>query len=185
MFTRILVARGICCLVILVSGCQTVSHSNTPIVGDSMSMGPGCGPGGYGAGGGDYANGGYSNQGCTDQGYGGQGYMMDQGYVEGGTMDGGYAMDGSITGCAGSACDGRCGGRCGLAQMQMRMRNRAGNRSHGNHHLASAIGCNHRRCANGSCGGVAGPEMGSVTYPYYTLRGPRDFLMSNPPPIGP
>jgi hypothetical protein len=30
-----------------------------------------------------------------------------------------------------------------------------------------------------------GPPTGAITYPYYTLRGPRDFLMRNPPPIGP
>lgn len=31
----------------------------------------------------------------------------------------------------------------------------------------------------------AGPPVGAVTYPYYTIRGPRDFLMNNPPPLGP
>jgi len=30
-----------------------------------------------------------------------------------------------------------------------------------------------------------GPPTGAVTYPYYTLRGPRDFLVDNPPSIGP
>ena len=39
-----------------------------------------------------------------------------------------------------------------------------------------------------SCGKAlpppAGPPAGSVTYPYYTTRGPRDFLSSNPPSIG-
>lgn len=30
-----------------------------------------------------------------------------------------------------------------------------------------------------------GPPTAAITYPYYTLRGPRDFLQSNPPPIGP
>ena len=31
----------------------------------------------------------------------------------------------------------------------------------------------------------AGPPVGQVAYPYYTTRGPRDFLMCNPPSIGP
>ena len=31
----------------------------------------------------------------------------------------------------------------------------------------------------------AGPAVGGVTYPYYTNRGPRDFLAKNPPSIGP
>ncbi len=29
------------------------------------------------------------------------------------------------------------------------------------------------------------PSMGAVAYPYYTNRGPRDFLNSNPTDIGP
>jgi len=41
------------------------------------------------------------------------------------------------------------------------------------------------------CGGRAeeaftpGPPTGAITYPYYTNRGPRDFLAENPPSIGP
>lgn len=31
----------------------------------------------------------------------------------------------------------------------------------------------------------AGPPTGAVAYPYYTTRGPRDFLAKNPPSIGP
>jgi hypothetical protein len=31
----------------------------------------------------------------------------------------------------------------------------------------------------------AGPPTGQVAYPYYTVRGPRDFLLDNPPSIGP
>ncbi len=31
----------------------------------------------------------------------------------------------------------------------------------------------------------AGPPTGAVAYPYYTTRGPRDFLASDPPSIGP
>ena len=30
-----------------------------------------------------------------------------------------------------------------------------------------------------------GPPVGQVAYPYYSVRGPRDFLRNNPPPIGP
>ena len=32
---------------------------------------------------------------------------------------------------------------------------------------------------------VSGPATGAVTYPYYTVRGPRDFLALDPRPIGP
>ncbi len=31
----------------------------------------------------------------------------------------------------------------------------------------------------------AGPPTGAVAYPYYTTRGPRDFLVNDPPSIGP
>lgn len=31
----------------------------------------------------------------------------------------------------------------------------------------------------------AGPPTGTVAYPYYTTRGPRDFLAKKPPSIGP
>ena len=34
-------------------------------------------------------------------------------------------------------------------------------------------------------GYVSGPPVAQVAYPYYTLRGPRDFLDRNPPSIGP
>lgn len=49
-------------------------------------------------------------------------------------------------------------------------------------------GCGH--CAkygnaqpSGAGGAGAGPAA-QVAYPYYTARGPRDFLMDNPPTIG-
>jgi hypothetical protein len=33
-------------------------------------------------------------------------------------------------------------------------------------------------------GPADGPPAPTVTYPYYTTRGPRDFLLANPPPLG-
>jgi hypothetical protein len=65
------------------------------------------------------------------------------------------------------------------------------------------------RCGRGYCGGCPGPgcnccpfcgcgpsgdqnynfnpgpPVAQTAYPYYTLRGPRDFLLNNPPSIGP
>jgi hypothetical protein len=32
---------------------------------------------------------------------------------------------------------------------------------------------------------AAGPPSAQVVYPYYTVRGPRDFLLDDPPPLGP
>ena len=34
-------------------------------------------------------------------------------------------------------------------------------------------------------GPAAGPQSAAVAYPYYNLRGPRDFLERNPQSIGP
>ena len=47
---------------------------------------------------------------------------------------------------------------------------------HGHGHFA-----HHRGPAYG---GPAGPPTAQVAYPYYTTRGPRDFLLDNPPSIG-
>lgn len=32
--------------------------------------------------------------------------------------------------------------------------------------------------------GAGAPSSAQVAYPYYTTRGPRDFLLNNPPPLG-
>ncbi len=47
-------------------------------------------------------------------------------------------------------------------------------------------------CRGGQLGGgrypphcASGPATGTITYPYYTVRGPRDFLARAPRPIGP
>jgi len=62
--------------------------------------------------------------------------------------------------CGYGACNGRCAGTGGCAP-------------------TCADGC-------GDCGYFnPGPPTGAVTYPYYTVRGPRDFLMKSPSPLGP
>lgn len=54
-------------------------------------------------------------------------------------------------------------------------------------------GCGPGGCAHGGMGGRggmqapiadSGPASGAVTYPYYTTRGPRDFLARSPRAIG-
>ncbi|MCC7083441.1 MAG: hypothetical protein IT427_00360 [Pirellulales bacterium] len=76
-----------------------------------------------------------------------------------------------------------------------------GSCAHANY-VPSCPNCRRCGCACGNCspwpncrdgqqavadqlGGPAGPPCGQVTYPYYTTRGPRDFLRNNPPRIGP
>ena len=41
----------------------------------------------------------------------------------------------------------------------------------------------YRNAASGSQG-AGGAPTAQVAYPYYTVRGPRDFLQANPPSIG-
>jgi hypothetical protein len=76
------------------------------------------------------------------------------------------STDGGYYGSGGECIDGSCygggygpqlGRRCGLQARNM-------------HH-------NFR--------GPHGPPVPQITYPYYTLRGPRDFLADNPPSLGP
>ncbi len=46
----------------------------------------------------------------------------------------------------------------------------------------------HYRGPQSHLGAMPGPAMGppqpTVTYPYYTVRGPRDYFLDNPPTIG-
>ena len=83
------------------------------------------------------------------------------------------SCNGSGCGCCnGAGCDQCGGGACGR--------------------LAERLACGG---CNGLCpnsGGYPeypafnqGPPVGQVAYPYYTVRGPRDFLRNNPPTIGP
>jgi hypothetical protein len=42
----------------------------------------------------------------------------------------------------------------------------------------------YRQGGGANATGVAGPAAAQVASPYYTTRGPRDFLLNNPPTIG-
>ncbi len=57
---------------------------------------------------------------------------------------------------------------------------------------SGACGLPHATCDGGFCNRPYPPGMtpggmpnAMAQYPYYTIRGPRDFLMKNPPSIGP
>jgi hypothetical protein len=95
----------------------------------------------------------------------------------GGCCLSGGCLGGGCMGAACGNCDGcACGGPCSR--------------------LAERVACG--LCC-GPCAGICpnggsypeypafnpGPPTGQVAYPYYTTRGPRDFLMKNPPSIGP
>ena len=84
---------------------------------------------------------------------------------------GGCGLFGSGGGCgdACGSCDG-CAGGGGCLQRGLGM-------------LLDCNGCN--SCGDQHYNFTPGPPVGQVAYPYYTTRGPRDFLMCNPPSIGP
>ena len=74
-------------------------------------------------------------------------------------------------GCPGSGC---CGGGCCVENMCRRM---VGS-------IASGC-CPHSGGYPEMYNFTPSPPVGQVAYPYYTTRGPRDFLQNNPPSIGP
>lgn len=102
--------------------------------------------------------------GCGEIGCGGGGCCYDEGYSCGDSCcgEGGYAGGGPGPGFAGGYAGGPGCANCGY-------------HDHGP-----------RQMANGPEYGFAqGPPSAGVTYPYYTNRGPRDFLAARPRSIGP
>ncbi len=102
--------------------------------------------------------------------------------------------------CRGASCGDACGGGCGpfgtggYGMCDDGCSN--GCLQNGLSKLLDCNGCNGGGCLGGPGGPCnssgdqnynfnAGPPTGQVAYPYYTTRGPRDFLMCNPPSIGP
>lgn len=111
-----------------------------------------------------------------------------------------------------SSCGNNCGGRCGSRSGGSRSGGRfcgCGGQSFsifGSPNCARCGGLRGGQCGrcgvfgifNGRCGGCgnggtphtepfmgpAGPLSGTYAYPYYTIRGPRDFFMANPPSLG-
>lgn len=74
-------------------------------------------------------------------------------------------------GCGNGWCPGRCCNQCGCETYTGCCCNTQG------------PGC----CASGDhqYNFNPGPPVGQTAYPYYTVRGPRDFLLAKPPSIGP
>lgn len=95
-------------------------------------------------------------------------------------------------GCAGGQCGllgGSCGDTCGYdpnSNPQGAAANYAANGGQGGP-LGAVVG-RHHAGPQSHMGPAPGPAMGepspTVGYPYYTTRGPRDFLNPNPPSIG-
>ena len=78
--------------------------------------------------------------------------------------------------CGGMACGGESNGLAGLLGIDRRM---------GYACDPGAGGCGPLGCLRGRQSYTPGPPSAGVTYPYYTTRGPRDFLAASPRSIGP
>jgi hypothetical protein len=91
------------------------------------------------------------------------------GACQGGECEGGQCPTNACQDCESGACHKRHVGRYGgLAR----------------HHLTPEEEAALEGSDYGATG-PAGPPTGAVAYPYYTTRGPRDFLAKCPPSIGP
>jgi len=97
-------------------------------------------------------------------------------------------------GCGGG-CGDSCGGGCSSCGGQYGQQGNGGPQGY----AQNSRNCGPRGCGQNGCGhgnnqyqygpdqyaDDSGPPSGQVTYPYYTNRGPRDFLARNPRTIGP
>jgi len=109
------------------------------------------------------------------------GGACQNGACQGGACQGGACQDGA---CENGACqDGACqGGECETGACHKRHVGRYGGLA--KHHLSPEEKAALEASDYGATG-PAGPPTGAVAYPYYTTRGPRDFLAKCPPSIGP
>jgi hypothetical protein len=82
------------------------------------------------------------------------------------------------------SCDGSCGPSCDNACEEQPCEGRVC-RLRCKRHAMEQSGYAAEQLGAEEAAAPAGPATGAVTYPYYTTRGPRDFLAKNPPSIGP
>jgi hypothetical protein len=122
-----------------------------------------CGPG--------YHPGPYDCSPCNSPNWGCTGYRHPHGYVDG-------------RGCL-CECQGQIPGHCKTPGPHCKLC--------GHGYCCSCCGPPAPGCPACCCGASGdqnynfspGPPVAQTAYPYYTLRGPRDFLLDNPPSIGP
>ena len=156
----------------------------------------GCRMGGGGCGGGACSSG------TCNESYGdcGDGGTCNGGTCNGGTCNGhgcGKGILGRMCGMcfmSNGGCnecgDKACGGGCGLGGCNGRLGCQAGplgwqqgGLDYSSHLQPGLIG-HHAPAALNNRPFTPGPPSTQVAYPYYTHKGPRDFLLDNPPTIG-
>jgi hypothetical protein len=95
------------------------------------------------------------------------------------------------TGCAGGpgskkGCRDGCNGNCNQCGLATNYDN--GVTAHGDpcgRGGGGPMAGGHQNMNPRAFAGPSGPPTAAITYPYYTTRGPRDFLQDNPRTIGP
>ena len=162
------------------TGCATCSKKGGCSTGGcGMTNSIGCGAGCNGGS----CNGGSCHGGSCNGGMCGGG-LAGSGLVGGGLAGGGLAggMLGRAAGLAGcKACGGAGCGRPGC--MPGALGWQSGGLDYSSHLQTGLLG--HTAAQNlNNRQFTPGPATGQVAYPYYTHRGPRDFLLNNPPTIG-
>ena len=103
--------------------------------------------------------------------------------VGGRVLGGRVAHAGGAIGCGRLGCGAR-GGSCRSGSCNARDR-LAGARGRFGHTKPSGGTIPHTAAPPTFNGGPGGGGVPQFVYPYYTTRGPRDFLNTNPPSIGP
>ncbi len=164
---RWLLIGSLACLLIGTTGCL---HHNTRGGCDS-----GCAGGACAGGGGGHAGAVACGPGCN---YGacGAGGACSNGARGGGIR----GMAGKMAGLCG-LCGGQGGCRPGCRAGAIGWQQ--GGLDYSSHLQTGLLG--HTAARNlQSRPFTAGPPTGQVAYPYYTIRGPRDFFLDNPPSIG-
>jgi len=116
---------------------------------------------------------------CCEAGCG----CCDVGCCDGGCCDSGCCDVGCCdSGCCSSGCGN--GGCCGCGNGDCCGNNGCGPCQRMVGQIASGF-CPHSGGYPAAYNFNPGPPAGQTAYPYYTTRGPRDFLQNNPPTIGP
>lgn len=100
---------------------------------------------------------------------------------------GGYVGDSGCEACGDGSGVGYGAGGVGYGAGMAGLGTHSHHRGHQPGHLLGATPTPVARLPHGYMQdlGPSGPPSPTYGYPYYTARGPRDFLLNNPPSIGP
>jgi hypothetical protein len=189
---RLLLIGSLACLLVASTGCHQMG---------------GCGAGGCNSGacGNSYGQSAECNE-CSDRGQVGLVGRLksmclcgscSSGHCGCGILNklrGGGACGGDCGGACGGNCGGNCGGACGGAGGLCGCGGRTGCRAGKlgwqqggldySSHLKPGLLGHKAPAALNNRPFTPGPPSAQVGYPYYSHRGPRDFLINDPPTIG-